>query len=228
MSASNSSHCWRIPAASSGERASAGECGKALNLSSWRRVRSMNARPSAKVMVAVVSEKPRTVERDITTSPLEGAFCRLFDVPGYYRKHPFQAMRFGGLDGPDVGPETAVSGPLVEALFRSISKGRLRLSEASKAQQAGCRRIAERSHFNKTFASLNASCVILGKGRNAVRFVPFKTPLRRCQSRPKQRFGVTYAESFFTALRCTNSGFLLVFACVARGKSCKVGSPCYE
>jgi hypothetical protein len=225
-------------------------------------VRSRNAMPSAKVMVAVVSEKPRTVERDIYTSPLAEAFCRLLDALGYYPKHPFQAIGFAGSDESEVGAGTIVSGPFVEALFRLVGQatdsaglrssdgpfnpggwqfgpfvptpgpptpeGHLLLGEAPNAQHERCHVVAERSHFNKSFASLNASCLLRRKGHKDGRFASLKTLLRPGQGRPKHCLGETYADHFFTALRCTNGGFLLGFACVARGKSCKVGSPCYE
>jgi hypothetical protein len=60
MSASSSTHCRRMSAASSGAIDWSGACGKASNRSSWRRVRSMNARPWAKVIVPVGSDKPMT------------------------------------------------------------------------------------------------------------------------------------------------------------------------
>jgi hypothetical protein len=94
MSASNSSHCRRIAAPSSGEILSPGAWGKRSNRSSWRRVRSMNARPSRKVIVAVVSAKPRTAESDIKTSHTIAASCRTFCDTGCYRKDAFLAIGF--------------------------------------------------------------------------------------------------------------------------------------
>jgi len=109
-----------------------------------------------------------------------------------------------------------------------ISEVRLPLVKAPTVPERGSLGLIETSHFNKSVASLNASRVLHGKGRNAVRFARFETLLRPGHSRPKHCLGETYADHFFTALRCTNSGFLLGFACVASGKSCKVGSPCCE
>src|SRR5579863_3210997 len=119
MSASSSSHCRRIAAASSGAITSPGACGRASNLSSWRRVRSMNARPSAKVMVAVFSENPRTVERVINTSPGDGVWGA-FGHLGYYRKQPFLAIEFGASKGRTTGAETTVLDPGTEALFQLV------------------------------------------------------------------------------------------------------------
>jgi len=96
-------------------------CGKASNLSSCRRVRSINARPPANVIVAVVSEKLRTVERDMKTLPAMVTFCRVCGVGEHYRKHPFQAIRFGRSDALESSAETMVLAPLAEALFRLAS-----------------------------------------------------------------------------------------------------------
>ena len=68
-SASNSSHCRWMSAASSGVIRWSGARGRKLNRSTWRRVRSMNARASATVMVAVLLENPITLESGIG-SPL--------------------------------------------------------------------------------------------------------------------------------------------------------------
>ncbi len=260
MSASNSSHCWRIAAASSGEMVSPGACGRASNLSSWRRVRSMNSKPSANVMVAVVSEKPRTVERDINTLPTMGALCRLFDPLGYYRKHPLQAIRFGGSDWLEVRAETTVSEPIVVAFLRlaeltidglgpepgkglfnpdrrplgpfratpgpSIPEGRLPLREAPRVQRERCHGLAERSHFNKIVASLNASTVLQGKGDKSGRSAPLKTLLRPSQGRPKRCLGVTYAEILFASSSCIVGPSLLAICTVVWRSNWKKKNSC--
>jgi len=108
ISASTLSHMRRIAAASSGAIDSPGACGMASNRSSWRRVRSMNDKPSAKVIVPVGSEKPITQGAGIT--PL--FFANGWQVSGsakYYRKRHSPAIEFGASDGPVMRAAVAVA-----------------------------------------------------------------------------------------------------------------------
>ena len=68
-SASTLSHILRIAAASSGSNVLPSSCGRAVSKrSSWRRVLSMKASPSAMVIVFVGSENPSTLDADINPS----------------------------------------------------------------------------------------------------------------------------------------------------------------
>lgn len=94
----------------------------------------------------------------------------------------------------------------------------LALSEGPNARQDRCQAVAERWHFNKTLASLNANNVLQGKGRKNRRSAPIKTLLRRSQSRPNHWLGETYADHVFTASSCIVGPSLLAILLVVRGQ----------
>jgi hypothetical protein len=81
-----------------------------------------------------------------------------------------------GLGAPDgsFNPGGRQLSPFVRTLGPSIPEGRLPLGEAPNDRQDGCHGVAERSHFNKIFASLNANYLLQGKDRKNGRLRPSK------------------------------------------------------
>jgi hypothetical protein len=100
-------------------------------------------------------------------------------------------------------------GPFVLTPGASDAAGALHLGEVPNARQDGCHSVSEGSHFNKIFASLKANFMLQEKGCKSGRFASFKTPVRRCQSRPKHCLGETYADLIYTLLRCIGGPSLL-------------------
>jgi len=88
-SASTLSHILRIAAASSGSNVLPSSCGRAVSKrSSWRRVLSMKASPSAMVIVFVGSENPSTFDADINTFCC-GRLLSKFHFPDHAKTNRF-------------------------------------------------------------------------------------------------------------------------------------------
>ena len=123
MSASSSSHCRRIVATSSGAITSPGACGRASNLSSWRRVRSMNTRPWANVIVPVVSENVTTLDAGMNLSALVSTVSRSLN--------PAQITGSGVFPQPDLRWQGRQKLPALEqpkaALWRCIERSENRV-----------------------------------------------------------------------------------------------------
>ena len=135
--------------------------------------------------------------------------------------------------GPEPGnelfnPGGRLLGTIVLTPGPSIPNGLLPLREAPKAQQERCQGLAERPHFNKIVASLNANNVLQGKGPKNGCFAPFKTLLRPGEGRPKLCLGETYADHFCAPFGCVLGLSLLAILLVARGQLGRVRHLCCD